>query len=276
MCRNNCTPIFMSTPYTYLIGWKALDLWYYGVKFSKTADPQKFWVNYFTSSKDVKALREEFGEPDVREIRRTFATQEAAVDWERKVIRRINAVWADKWINRGNGGHEFNPAPEKRARSLTCRQKISAARQRWLAIPGNREKQAEQSRLAGITGAEKIGAKARERFNDAEWKAMYVATHNTEEYLRAASIRTKELFEDPEYRAKHSAAMQDPEYRAKQKADSLARYATQESRDAHSAILKSALASPEARAKKSEAARASTAKRLETRRRNALAKAQSL
>jgi hypothetical protein len=46
----------MSTPYTYLIGWSELDLWYYGVKFGKSADPEKFLVNYFTSSKYVKSF----------------------------------------------------------------------------------------------------------------------------------------------------------------------------------------------------------------------------
>lgn len=265
----------MSTPYTYLIGWSELDLWYYGVKFGKSADPALFWVNYFTSSKYVKSLRDEFGEPDVREIRKTFESKESASEWERKVIRRIGAVWSDKWINRGNGGHEFNPPPELRARSKTCRQKISEARKRWAAKPENREKAIEAARRAGELGASKISAKAKERFADPEWKSFYDATHRTDEYREAAAIRTSGLFKDETYRANHLAAVQSEEYRKKQGEDSRKRYSDPAERKRHSDILKAANASPEARAKKSEAAKASTAKRLETRRRNAELAAQA-
>ena len=265
----------MSTPYTYLIGWSELDLWYYGVKFGKSADPALFWVNYFTSSKYVKSLREEFGEPDVREIRKTFKSKEAASDWERKVIRRLGAVWSDKWINRGNGGHEFNPPPELRARSKTCRQKISEARKRWAAKPENRAIVMEMA-LNGRKGASKISAKAKERFSDPEWKKnVHVASHQTEEYREAAKQRGIARLNDKTYIANHLSAVQSDEYREKQRAGSIARYSDPAVRKRHSDILKAANASPEARAKKSEAAKASTAKRLETRRRNAELAAQA-
>jgi hypothetical protein len=266
----------MSTPYTYLIGWSELDLWYYGVKFGKSADPALFWVNYFTSSKYVKSLREEFGEPDVREIRKTFESKESAAEWERKVIRRLGAVWSDKWINRGNGGHEFNPPPELRARSKTCRQKISEARKRWAAKPENREKAIENARRAGELGASKISAKAKERFADPEWKKnVHDASHQTEEHREQASLRTTELFKDETYRANHLSAVQSEAYREKKRQETKTRYSDPAERKRHSDILKAANASPEARAKKSEAAKASTAKRLETRRRNAEIAAQA-
>ena len=104
----------MKTPYTYLIGWKSLNKWYYGVKFAKNCHPDEFWVSYHTSSKDVKVLREQFGEPDVIEVRRVFETRtntdtsNDAREWEHKVLRRIGAVKKKEWINRGNGGVEFN------------------------------------------------------------------------------------------------------------------------------------------------------------------------
>ena len=227
----------MSTPYTYLIGWSELDLWYYGGKFGKGADPAKLWVNYFTSSKYVKSIREEFGEPDVIQVRRLFTDKDEAGRWERRVISRINAVKSDNWLNMGNGGHEFNIPSH-----------IRALNPKW---------------------ASKISAKAKERFADPEWKAFYDATHRTDEYREAASVRTSELFQDETYRANHLAAVRSDEYRKKQGEDSRKRFADPEARKRHSDILKAANSSPEARAKKSEAAKASTAKRLETRRRNA-------
>jgi hypothetical protein len=104
----------MKTPYTYLIGWKNLNKWYYGVRFAKNCHPDEFWVSYHTSSKDVKVLREQFGEPNVIEIRRVFEsrpntyTSDDARLWEHKVLRRTEAVRKKEWVNRGNGGVEFN------------------------------------------------------------------------------------------------------------------------------------------------------------------------
>lgn len=99
-------------PYTYLVGWSDKDLWYYGVKFGNDADPAKFWVEYYTSSKKVKLLRDEIGEPDVKEVRRVFDSQEAARKWETDVIRRIKAVESDKWLNQtDNTGNFFWQGP---------------------------------------------------------------------------------------------------------------------------------------------------------------------
>ena len=58
------------TPYTYLIGWKSLDKWYYGVRYGKGVHPSDLWVVYFTSSRHVKKFRDDHGEPDVIEIRK--------------------------------------------------------------------------------------------------------------------------------------------------------------------------------------------------------------
>ena len=40
-------------PYTYLIGWTNYDMWYYGVRYTKDADPNELWKKYFTSSKHL-------------------------------------------------------------------------------------------------------------------------------------------------------------------------------------------------------------------------------
>ena len=89
-------------PYTYLIGWKHLNKWYYGVRFSKKAHPSELWVTYFTSSKHVKNFRKEHGEPDVILIRKIFDCQEKARLWEHKVLKRCNVIHDDKWLNKSN------------------------------------------------------------------------------------------------------------------------------------------------------------------------------
>ena len=90
-------------PYTYLIGWSDLDQWYYGVRFAKNCDPSDLWTKYFTSSKYVALLREEHGEPDIVQVRKTFINSDQARAWELKVLQRMNVVTESKWLNKSAG-----------------------------------------------------------------------------------------------------------------------------------------------------------------------------
>ena len=90
------------TPYTYLIGWKSLDKWYYGVRYGRGVHPSDFWVSYFTSSRHVKNFREVNGEPDVIEIRKIFDSVDSARNWEHRAIFRMNMVFDQKFLNRTN------------------------------------------------------------------------------------------------------------------------------------------------------------------------------
>lgn len=96
----------MSSPYTYLIGWKKLDKWYYGVRFAKGCDPSEFWKEdgYFTSSKYVDKFRKHHGEPDVIEIRNTFKCVDKARKWEGRVLKRMGVIKENdtKWLNQNN------------------------------------------------------------------------------------------------------------------------------------------------------------------------------
>lgn len=95
-------------PYTYLIGWKDLDRWYYGVEYGnsthKVANPQNLWTVYFTSSKIVKNMVSKYGNPDVIQVRKTFPDKESAVKWEKKVLSRMHVAGSPRWINQNVGG----------------------------------------------------------------------------------------------------------------------------------------------------------------------------
>ncbi len=113
--------------YTYLIGWKQHDFWYYGVRFAKNCDPSDLWVKYFTSSRRVKTLRKRLGEPDVIEVRRTFKDAESAIAWERKVLTRLNVKDSKRWLNCGvfeqyvnKGGYELTEEQKARRRGKTA------------------------------------------------------------------------------------------------------------------------------------------------------------
>jgi hypothetical protein len=91
------------TPYTYLIGWSSLNKYYYGVRYANGCNPNDLWTTYYTSSKYVKDFREDYGEPDIIQIRKTFDTPDEAVLWEAKVLSRINASSRDDFLNQQNG-----------------------------------------------------------------------------------------------------------------------------------------------------------------------------
>ena len=81
--------------------------WYYGVRFAKKCCPNDLWVTYFTSSNYVKKFREEYGEPDIIEVRKIFTCSQKAREWETKVIKRLNIVESDNWLNKTDNTNKF-------------------------------------------------------------------------------------------------------------------------------------------------------------------------
>lgn len=86
--------------YTYLIGWTTQNKYYYGVRYANASNPADLWVKYFTSSNYVRKFREKFGEPDIIEIRKVFYDINKARLWEEKVLKKMNVVKDDKWLNK--------------------------------------------------------------------------------------------------------------------------------------------------------------------------------
>jgi hypothetical protein len=88
--------------YTYLIGWTLHNKWYYGVRYAKGCQPSELWRTYFTSSSYVHEFRSKYGDPDIIQIRKVFETKEKAILWENKVLKRMNVIYDEKWLNRTN------------------------------------------------------------------------------------------------------------------------------------------------------------------------------
>jgi hypothetical protein len=90
------------TPYTYLIGWTKLNKWYYGVRYAKNCHPSELWNSYKTSSKHVIDIYNKHGNPDIIEIRKIFDNIEKARLWENKVLKKMNVINEQKWLNQTN------------------------------------------------------------------------------------------------------------------------------------------------------------------------------
>lgn len=99
----------MSTPFTYLIGWSSLGLFYYGVRYRAGCHPNDLFSKYFTSSKLVHQCIIDHGMPDVIEVRRVFKFPKQALVWEQKVLRRLKVLYNNKWLNKNvSGAIEFD------------------------------------------------------------------------------------------------------------------------------------------------------------------------
>lgn len=86
-------------PYTYRIFCIPTREYYYGVRYAQTCHPDEFWITYFTSSKTVHRLIEEYGtHAFIFEIRRTFISQSAAIKWEHRV-NQYTVKW-DTYLNK--------------------------------------------------------------------------------------------------------------------------------------------------------------------------------
>lgn len=90
--------------YTYQIGWTQHNKFYYGGRWAKDCSPDDLWNTYFTSSKHVKAFRKEHGEPDIIQVRKVFDDADKCKLYENKVLKKLNVLNSDKWLNKNING----------------------------------------------------------------------------------------------------------------------------------------------------------------------------
>jgi hypothetical protein len=176
--------------YTYLIGWSEYDLWYYGSRYSKKADPTDLWVNYFTSSKFVKIARHILGEPNVIEVRMVFDNTSKARLWESKVLRRLKCVKSQRWLNRGSTGKDFLCT----SHSQETREKISKA------LKGRKTSEKVKDRIGGLNRGRKFSDSERKAISDAclgrkPWNAGRTGVYSEE---TLAKMRRTYSFVNPE------------------------------------------------------------------------------
>lgn len=161
------------TPYTYLIGWTEINKWYYGSEYKNNrkgiAHPDNLWRTYFTSSKLVQKIRNQYGEPDIIRIRKIFRDADSAISWESRVLQKMKVVNNDMWLNMqcGDGKFRRKSGPYKiteqtreklrRPRSKRTPEQNKRNSEARLGIKRSKEsieKQKETIRLKGFNTAE--------------------------------------------------------------------------------------------------------------------------
>lgn len=90
-------------PYTYLIKCLVDNTFYYGVRYKTGCHPKEFLIGYNTSSKEVKDKLKKYGkESFVFEIRKTFKDKNSARLWENKVLKRLDVIHRNDFMNKTN------------------------------------------------------------------------------------------------------------------------------------------------------------------------------
>jgi hypothetical protein len=95
-------------PYTYLIKCPN-GTQYYGVRFANKVPPEEdLWIRYFTSSKIIKELREQYDDSQfVATVDKVFESPDDARAYEEKFLTENNCVGSDDWLNRAVYPKEF-------------------------------------------------------------------------------------------------------------------------------------------------------------------------
>lgn len=109
-------------PYTYHLFHIPTEKHYYGVRWANKIVPEKdLWVEYFSSSKKVKRLIEEYGKGSFKiEIRKIFNNKFEALSWENRVLKRLKVVENPNWLNET---YNDRRSKETQAKALDSRMK---------------------------------------------------------------------------------------------------------------------------------------------------------
>jgi hypothetical protein len=96
---------------------------YYGYRAAnKTSPEDDLWKHYFTSSKVIQELREQYSDDEfIATIDKTFETAEEAYEYETKFLTENDCVKSDDWLNQqcfpvfqDNTGREFSEETKRK------------------------------------------------------------------------------------------------------------------------------------------------------------------
>lgn len=152
-----------TNPYVYLIGWTKLDTWYCGASWRKGCHPSKLWTKYFTSSKYVKAFREENSEPDHIEILKEFTNKEDTIAFEIEKIIEFDAIRKSNWLNKNIGGKYFSGRMPGFTHSVKFREYMSIIQKTRIRKPWTEEQKRKMSEIK-----KNMSIQTRQRISEAQ------------------------------------------------------------------------------------------------------------
>jgi hypothetical protein len=213
-------------PYTYHLYHKPTGKHYYGVRTKTGCHPDELWKTYFSSSKVVKSLREQYGDDSFEfQIRKTFETPREALEWETRLLTRIDAAGRDEWLNRHNGGKKFSTSGIKPSVETVVKRKEKlkklAERPEWREKMRKINKEIANNPIR----KEKFAKAIEEKMKNDEWrqkmKEVAVKRAQKSSWKERNKLAREKLYQDPIWHENLSKALkeraQDPEWKRKNK-----------------------------------------------------------
>jgi len=179
-------------PYTYLIGWRKQNKYYYGVRYAKGCHPDELWKTYFTSSKYVKYFVEEYGNPDLIQIRKEFESAEKALEWESRVLRKLGAKDRDDFLNQTDNKGISLLASKKGIENRDPQTLLNDYRKWFDSLSENEKEELRDRKRYGMINKPESSAKSQS------------------EGIREYQLKS---WSDPETREKRSRSMRKPKKR---------------------------------------------------------------
>lgn len=171
---------FDRIPFTYLIGWSAKKMFYYGVRHGTKANPDTLWKTYFTSSKHVARFKALNGDPDIIQVRRKFFGGDDARAWEHKVLRRLGVVKRIDFLNASAA-----PAPPSRLGAIhsessknKMKRPLSAARRAKISSVIQSMKRQFQKRWLITTPLTQFCIQSLDILQENGWSSLYCSARS--------------------------------------------------------------------------------------------------
>ena len=208
-------------PYTYLIGWSKLNIWYYGVRYAENCHPDEFWKDngYKTSSGYVEEFVKLHGDPDIIEIRKVFTCDDRnnkSVLWERRVLTKLNAASHPNYLNKHNGNGQASMSDPDVRKAHKAKMNTPEVKQRCRESSNAEVKkknwadpEIRNSRIAGIKKS-LADPVIKKKQSDAITNAV-----NTPEAKLKKQNSLIESWKDPEIRNRRIVSLNKPETKEK-------------------------------------------------------------
>lgn len=159
-------------PYTYLIGWSKLNMWYYGAQYGKGVHPSNLFnfdikKPYLTSSSHVKQFIVENGLPDVIQIRQILKSVDKCRNFEERILKYYNARFNPIWLNKNNGNRKWDTTGTVVVFDIHCNKNICISKTdiRWTSG------ELKSQRVGKCAAIDLHGNKIETTTDDPRWKS---------------------------------------------------------------------------------------------------------
>jgi len=140
--------------YTYLIKCPNGKSYYGYRSANKTSPEDDLWKHYYTSSKLIAELREQYSDDEfIATVDKTFETAEEAYDYETKFLKENDCVNSDDWVNQqcfpvfnSNTGREHTEEAKRKMSEAGKRRKHTEETRRKLSEAAKRRKHTEETK----------------------------------------------------------------------------------------------------------------------------------